>query len=199
VDTDAGHGNGTGAPVRKITVNQAVAWNIAWLRRAAGLKQDQLGGRIGWTSSQVSEAERSFDGKRVREFDAQDLAVLAVGLGVPIAALLMPPGEDGAEEGYAFRDGAGNVRGMRDLLGLTIPDNDEETPVMVAYRERWAAMARRHLAGDPYWLRLAARWVGNIPGRRAEIAARLRAHRDALLRASAEYGEFAEEIERDAR
>ena len=35
---DAGHGSGTETtgPPREVTVNQAVAWNLAWLRRAAG-------------------------------------------------------------------------------------------------------------------------------------------------------------------
>jgi transcriptional regulator with XRE-family HTH domain len=198
VDTDAEHGNDTEPPAREITVNQAVAWNIAWLRKAAGLTQAQLGDLIGWTGAQVSDAERSFDRKRVREFHAQDLAVLATALGVPLAALLMPPDSDGAAE-YAFRDGAGTLHGMRDLLSLTVPDNDEETPAMEAYRKRWTAAAMRWLADDPYWKRLAARWVGNIPGRRAEIAARLHAHGDALARAAAEYRELGDEIRRDAR
>jgi transcriptional regulator with XRE-family HTH domain len=195
VDTDTGSGNDTGPPVREITVNQAVAWNIAWLRRAAGLTQDQLGDLIGWTGSKVSEAERSFDGKRVREFNAQELAVLAVGLGVPIAALLMPPDA----EGCAFRDGTGGLRGMPDLFRLAIPDNDDGTAVMIAYRERWNARARRWLADDPRWLELAARWVGNIAGRRVEVAARLRKREESLRLAATELGDLAGEIERGGR
>lgn len=199
MDTDAGSGNDTGPPVREITVNQAVAWNIAWLRRAAGLTQDQLGDLVGWTGSKVSEAERSFDGKRVREFNAQELAVLAVGLGVPIAALLMPPGEDGNAEGYAFRDGTGGLRGMPDLFRLAIPDNDDGTAVMLAYRKRWNARARRRLADDPRWAELAARWVGNVAGRRAEVAARLRKREESLRLAATELGDLAGEIERGGR
>lgn len=189
-------GTGTTGPPREITVNQVVAWNLAWLRRAAGLTQEQLGERIGWTGAQVSEAERSWNGKRVREFDAQALAVIAAGLGVPLSALFLPP-EDG--EAFSFRDGTGQEHGMRDLMQLAIPDNDEETPAMSAYRGRWNEAGRRYFAGDPGWMRLVARWVGNVAGRRGEVSGRLRGHRDALLRAAAEYSELADEIEGGVR
>jgi transcriptional regulator with XRE-family HTH domain len=195
VDTDAEHADGAEPAVREITVNQAVAWNIAWLRKAAGLTQTQLENLVGWPRKRVSEAERSFAGSRVVEFTAQDLAALAVALGVPVAALLMPPA--GGE--HAFRDGAGRLHGMRELLRLAVPDNDDDTPVMGAYRERWDAAARRWLSDDPAWLKLAARWVGNTAGRRAEIAARLRGRQESLELAAAELGEFAERIERGDR
>lgn len=185
--------------MREITANQAVAWNIAWLRRAAGLTQAQLGERAGMTGAQVSEAERSFDGRRVREFDAQDLAVLAIALGVPIAALFLPPAEDGEAAGYAFADGRGRQHPMRDLMTLVIPDSDEQTPVMHAYRQRWTYAAVRLLENDPGWKRLAARWVGNDTGRRAEVSAKVRAFRDSLLAAAAEMGEIGDEIERGER
>jgi transcriptional regulator with XRE-family HTH domain len=195
---DAGHGSDTETtgPPREITVNQAVAWNVAWLRRNAGLTQEQLGELIGWTSAQVSEAERSWAGRRVREFDAQALAAIAAGFGVPLSALFLPPEDEGV---YSFRDGTGKERGMRDMMRLAIPDNDEETPAMNAYRKRWNEAARRYFADDPGWMRLAARWVGNIADRRREISGRLRAHRDALLGAAAEYDELADEIEGGGR
>lgn len=191
---DAGHGNGTEAtgPPREITVNQAVAWNLAWLRQVAGLTQEELGERIGWTNNQVSEAERSWNGKRTREFDAQELAVIALGLGVPLSALFLPPEAAGS---FSFRDGTGKEHGMRDLLQLAVPDNDDETPVMGACRRRWNAAAERHFGDDPYWMRLVARWIGDTARRRGEIAARLRGRRDDLLAAAAEYGELAGKIE----
>jgi transcriptional regulator with XRE-family HTH domain len=194
MSADAGHGSGTEATgrAREITVNQAVAWNLAWLRKAAGLTQEELGERIGWTYSQVSEAERSWNGKRTREFDAQELAAIALGLGVPLSALFLPPEAAG---NFSFRDGAGKEHGMRDLLQAAVPDNDDETPVMGAYRQRWNAAAERHFGGDPYWMRLVARWIGDTARRRGEIAGRLRGRRDDLLGAAAEYGELADEIE----
>jgi transcriptional regulator with XRE-family HTH domain len=194
MDADAGRGSGTETtgPPREITVNQVVAWNLAWLRRAAGLTQEQLGERIGWTGAQVSEAERSWNGKRVREFDAQALTSIAIGLGVPLSALFLPPE---GEEGLSFRDGTGKTRPARDLAGLAIPDNDDKTPVMGAYRRRWNEAAARYYREDPDWMRLVARWVGNVSGRREEVAGRLREHRNALLDAAAEYGELADEIE----
>jgi transcriptional regulator with XRE-family HTH domain len=182
-------------PSREITVNQAVAWNLAWLRRAAGLTQEQLGERIGWTGAQVSEAERSWKGLRVREFDAQALAAIAAGLGVPLSALFLPPEGDESAESFSFRDGTGKEHGMRDLMRLAMPDSDEESPVMDAYRKRWNKAGARWFGDDPDWMRLVARWVGNTARRRAEVSDRLRAHRDALLSAAAEYGDLADEIE----
>lgn len=192
---DAGHGSGTETtgPPREITVNQAVAWNLAWLRRAAGLTQEQLGERIGWTAAQVSEAERSWHGKRVREFDAQALAAVAAGLSVPVSALFLPPEDDTGN--FSFRDGTGKEHGMRDMMRLAIPDNDDETPVMNAYRQRWNEAGARYFGDDPDWMRLVARWVGNVAVRRGDISARLRAHKRALIRAAEEYGELADEIE----
>lgn len=198
MSADAGHESGTETtgPPREVTVNQVVAWNLAWLRRAAGLTQEQLGERIGWTGAQVSEAERSWNGKRTREFDAQALTVIALGLGVPLPALFLPPLDGGP---LSFRDGTGKEHGMRDLLQAAIPDNDDETPVMGACRQRWNTTAERHFGNDPYWMRLVARWIGDTARRRGEIAGRLRGRRDALLAAAAEYGELADEIEGGGR
>lgn len=176
---------------REITVNQVVAWNVAWLRKASGLTQEQLGERIGWTAAQVSEAERSWNGKRVREFDAQSLAAIAVGLGVPLPMLFLPP----AGEGFVFRDGTGEEHGMRDLMGLAVPDSYDETPVMETCRVRWNEAAMRYFGDDPSWLRLAARWAGDTARRRREIAGRLRDRRDDMLRHAAEYDEMADDVE----
>lgn len=181
--TESGH---------EVTVNQVVAWNLARVRRDAGLTQQQLAGKIGWTAASVSEAERSWDGKRTREFDARALAAIAVALGVPLSALFLPP--EGAGD-LSFRDGAGQEHGMRDLMRVAIPDNDDETPVMGAYRKRWNAAGERYFGDDPDWMRLAARWVGDIAGRRQEISARLRARRNDLLDCAAEYGHLADEID----
>ena len=194
---DAGHGSGTETtgPPREITVNQAVAWNVAWLRRAAGLTQEELGQRIGWTYSKVSEAERSWKGQRVREFDAQELAAIATGLGVPLSALFLPPEDEDGAERYMFRDGTGAGHGMRDLMSLALPDSDDDTPAMRAYRGRVNAASARYYAGEPYWTRLVARWVGNSARRRGDIAAQLRVRRDEFRGAADEFEEMASEIE----
>src|SRR3954470_302298 len=79
-------------PVREITPNMLVALNMAKWRQAAGLTQDQLGERLGgWNKTAVSAAERSWDGKRVRQFDADLIVRLAFILEVPITAFFLPP------------------------------------------------------------------------------------------------------------
>lgn len=162
---------------REITVNQAVAWNLARVHRDAGLTQQQLGERIGWTSASVSEAERSWDGKRVREFSAHDLAVIALALAVPVAALLLPPDE---EERLWFADGEGEARDIGALMRLAMPDNAGQAPAMRAYRLRWDRHLRHYYAGDTAFTDLAGQWVGE-PADRAMLAARLRRDRERLL------------------
>ena len=40
-------------PRRLVTVNQIVALNIAWLRRQAGLTQEELGDLLGWPQNKL--------------------------------------------------------------------------------------------------------------------------------------------------
>ncbi|MEU9839717.1 hypothetical protein AB0C69_10905, partial [Actinomadura sp. NPDC048032] len=59
-------------PAAAITLNQLVAYNMAYFRKAAGLTQEDLGKLLrGWTQkpwgkAAVSAAERAWDGKRPR-------------------------------------------------------------------------------------------------------------------------------------
>lgn len=116
-------------PGRHITANQVVAYNMARWRRAAGLTQEELAGRLNrglgqqvWTNASVSAAERSWDGRRVRQFDADTIASLATALGLPMSALFLPPDDDGVKQRYLMDlpDVTGQPRcmGMRDLLEL---------------------------------------------------------------------------------
>ena len=81
--------------------NQVVANNLKRVREAKGMTQAEAceatrsfmaGG--GWSPAVWSAAERSVDRKRVRKFDADELAAIAAGLGVSIVALLLPPDPD---------------------------------------------------------------------------------------------------------
>jgi hypothetical protein len=158
-------------PGAALTLNQVVAANIACYRQEAGLTQRELGERIGWKTLAVSEAERSRDGRTHREFDAAELGAFAWALGVPLVALFLPPaGDAGARyaAGPASLDAAG-LMGM-----LVMPDSDDDTPAMTAYRQRFNAAAAAWL--DPQWAATAARWLGGgtAPGARAVAAARLR-------------------------
>ena len=122
-----------------ISVNQVIAWNLRWLRLAKQMKQRELGELLGWSNQTVSDAERSFDGDRTRLFDAQEITELALALGVPIAALFLPP-DDGD---YQFPDHAGHQRDMGTLLQLALPDNDADD------RSHGRVQGQVQLAGHP--------------------------------------------------
>lgn len=98
----------TDLPGRHITPNRLVAYNMAYWRKAAGMTQEELAQRLNvyyekakaWTNASVSAAERSWDGKRVRQFDADVLMCLCTIFGLPLTAFFLPPEEDGVKERY---------------------------------------------------------------------------------------------------
>lgn len=183
-------------PGRHITINQVAAWNMGWFRRAAGLSQAALGERLGWSDKNVSAAERSFESGRVREFDAQTLAGLAQALGVPLLALLLPPDDDGVKERFLWRarDGAPG-QDMAALMSLAMPDSDDDTPVMAAYRQRLTDNVARYL--DPSWREAVELWLTDLatPEIRAQRARRLREQRQVLLGLAADLDGMADAID----
>lgn len=139
---DAGHRearSGEALPERDVTVNMIVAYNVAYFRKAAGLTQDQLGERLGMSKVAVSAAERSWDGKRIRQFDADLIAELAQALDIPIAALFLPPEDDDISCVYAVYSGRepDEQVPMGTLFAYVTPDPpDEDTPAVKAYERR---------------------------------------------------------------
>jgi transcriptional regulator with XRE-family HTH domain len=128
-------------PEQRVTFAQCVGFNITAYRKVAGLTQEQLGERLGgWSGASVSAAERSWECKRVRKFDADELVQIAAALGVPVLALLLPPPNDGTAVRYTFETGTGVPSSLQDLLGLIMPSYGGETPVMTAFRERVLAI-----------------------------------------------------------
>lgn len=135
-------------PPRVVSVNQLVAYNMAYWRLHKGMTQDELGtllqtytGRP-WSKATVSAAERSWDGKRIRQFDADELLALCEALEVPLPALLTPPTDDGVEFRYGLVTGPqmGGDEGMsvRDLLGYLLPDtSDDEEGNLGEFRRRF--------------------------------------------------------------
>lgn len=110
-----------GPIVKTVTVNQLVAYNMAYWRRHEGMTQEELGQQIAeynggepWSKANVSAAERTWDGTRVRRFDADDIYMLARLFHVPILAMLMPP-EDAGEQVYVV----GNPAPSSGALGHT--------------------------------------------------------------------------------
>jgi hypothetical protein len=147
-------------------------------------------------------ASRGYGGKERRRFDATTITSIALALGVPIAALFLPPADDGITARYrlTIRDDLNerdNVIDMGDFMGLLVmPDSDDDTPIMDAYRDRFNAAAARYL--EPEWAARAAHWLrdAETPTMRADRAARLRDRRNMLLAAAADFEELADAIER---
>jgi transcriptional regulator with XRE-family HTH domain len=79
------------------TPNQLVAHNLARFRKQRGLTQAEtvellepfLGLR--WSVASLSAAERSVDGKRIKEFNADELVALSRAFDVPLAFWFIPP------------------------------------------------------------------------------------------------------------
>jgi len=140
------HGQRADLPVRRVTVNSIVALNMAYFRKAADLTQEELGERIGWGKSVVSTAERSSDARRVRSFSAEDLIAISTALGIPMAALFLPPEDHGTAVRYVL-DGPGHKHlEVTDLLAYVSPAYGGDSPVMDAYRKRNIAAGASLLA-----------------------------------------------------
>jgi transcriptional regulator with XRE-family HTH domain len=78
------------------SINSLVASNVAAARTLRGLTQQQLGERLEaltgrpWSKATVSALERSADGLKVRQFDADDLTAIAHVLDVQLVFLFLP-------------------------------------------------------------------------------------------------------------
>jgi hypothetical protein len=104
-------------PHRVVTMNQIVAYNIAYFRKANALTQEELGKRLEeitgkkWSKATMSAVERSWDGSRVRSFDADDLLAFSRALECPVSGLLLPPEDDGTVIEYGYENvGTGTFR-----------------------------------------------------------------------------------------
>lgn len=141
-------------PGTHITPNRLVAYNLAYWRKVAGLTQAELAERLNrndpskpWTNASVSAAERSWDGKRVRQFDADLLFSLATIFGIPMLAFFLPPEDDGVKQRYLIDmphpHGLNECMTMWDVLDWASntagfdwnPDAEDEAPVVARVRE----------------------------------------------------------------
>ena len=190
----------TDLKTRHVTVDQIVAMNMRYWRRSAGMTQEELGDRLGWSAANVSAAERSAeDGRDRRRFDADTITALSLAIGVPLHAFFFPPGDDGDGKRYVFTPppGYGDEEAtMRVLLELVVmPDSDDGRRVMQDYRYRFEATATRYL--DEKWARFVGHLVRGIEGpeARAIRAGHLRKRRAELLAAAAELGDIADVID----
>jgi transcriptional regulator with XRE-family HTH domain len=191
---------GADAPIRLVTVNQIVAWNIAWLRREAGLTQQELADKLGWPQNKISEAERSWSGKRTREFNAEELIAFSLAFDVPLNALFLPPLGDGKEGVYLIRPpGQKESLGMGVLLGAVLfGDPEDASDGVTAYRRRLLAVVAEHFG--PGWREEVARWLRDSAGadELRELAFHMRGDRARLEVGVDLLGEWADALEKTA-
>ncbi len=199
MDTDAENKPGTEGtlPGRVVTVNQVVAWNLAHYRQAAGWTQRQLAAALGWSEGKVSDAERSWHSGKTREFNAQELAVIAVALGIPVMALLLPPAADGRDETLSITLPGGRAIGMAGYMAAAVaPDPASAAPASDAYRRAYASAVRRYL--PPELHELGERWVSRMdsPSAVAEAVARTRRMQGDAARLAEELGQMVAGMEK---
>ena len=186
----------TSIPAELVIVDQIVALNIRHWRRAAGMTQEELGQKIGWSAANVSAAERSAaEGRERRRFDAQTLAELALALGVPLTALFLPLPGDEIDTRHVITGPEGREYSMAQYMELCVmPDSDEDTRAMNGYRDRFTTAMSRYLA--PEWAAQASTWLSEArsPAARADLAGLLHDRELALLETAAELRELSRAI-----
>lgn len=179
-----------------VTVDQIVARNIRFWRKAARMTQEDLGALTGWTAANISAAERSAeDGRDRRRFDAQALVTFSRALGVPLLALFLPPVDEGTDRRYIFSDSdSGGWLDMHDLMRVVYPDSDREGPVMDKYRA-WLTHVVEHFM-EPEWAEEMARWLGKHEPQDVLAARvrRLRAGQYALTDLAGEWRQMADAL-----
>ena len=182
-------------PERRVTVSQVVAYNLARWRKAAGLTQAGLGKSLGWSYATASAAERSWDGKRIRKVTGDEIVAIAGALGVPLAAMFLPPDDDGATVRYVLPNGAGMAQLFNILLLETAdtaePDLDE------AWRDAIEISVARYASAEVGAEILANRGDVTDEARRTVWRDRLRWQREAMLAVVADLDAHAAALEEE--
>ena len=158
------------------------------------------GQRLGWPQNKVSEAERSWNGKRTREFNAEELVALSLAFDVPLNALFLPPLDDGRDAVYLIRPpGQGEDLGMGDLLGAVLfGDPDDDSAGVTAYRRRLLGAVGQYHGED--WRDEVAKWLVSTEGPESarERAFRMRGDRARLLADADDLSAWADAFEKAA-
>jgi|GEM_PF-1927267 len=81
----------------KITPNQIIAFNLTVARQLRGWTQEEAAVKLEpfvgarWSKATFSSAERSIDGRRIRQFTADEIVAFSRCFDVPIGFFFMPP------------------------------------------------------------------------------------------------------------
>lgn len=121
-------------------MSQLVAYNMAFFRKAADLGQQEFGQLVGWSAASVSAAERSWDGKRIKKFDADEITEIAAALGLPVTALFLLPADHRTAVRYVI-DMEGKSEQLSEVFPLEVFPFPAELavvarPAYAAYKDR---------------------------------------------------------------
>lgn len=159
---------------RAWTPNQVVAHNIARARLLRGWTQEQaaeeiapyLGAKL--STASFSAIERSVDGGRIRQFDADEVFAFARGFGLPIGWFFTPPSpsdEIGIATPDAKRDGLDPHELLDAILGT--PETLEEWQQALM---TWPVMEHRARVHDDGTFEDLGRVEPDVHHRAAELA-----------------------------
>lgn len=104
-----------------LTANQLVAYNLMRIRKSLGLSQEQAAERlepylgVRWSKTVYSAAERSYQGKRIRQFTADELVAMSLAFGVPPVYFYLPPPPADRDDAEGVT-GGGRAVNWHDLL-----------------------------------------------------------------------------------
>lgn len=133
-----------------ITPNQIVAFNLSEARSLRGWTQEQAAAELEryvgsrWSKATFSAAERSVDGRRVRQFTADEIVAFSRCFRVPIGFFFMPPRPSQVEQpvvlstperhGYGIRlaellDVIFGTPGERETLSVRLHQFLDELPL----------------------------------------------------------------------
>ena len=126
-------------PERRVTISQLVAYNLGFFRRAAGIDQRKIGELLGWSAASVSAAERSWESKRTKVFDADEVMKIAAALARPARRLV--PAAGGSRDRRPLCSALARAWDVdfSDLQQYVFPGRGGDSPAMDAYRQRLIA------------------------------------------------------------
>ncbi len=171
-----------------ISPNQIVAFNLSEARALRGWTQEQAAAELEkyigarWSKATFSAAERSIDGRRVRQFTADEIVAFSRCFGVPIGFFFMPPRPSQSENSVNFaapeRHGYGipltelldvifGTPGEREVLSTRLNEYLGEIPMQRSHRRAGcvdvAGRGCAHCCGDEAARQV--RGVGEVPDR----------------------------------
>jgi hypothetical protein len=102
-----------------LTPNQIVGYNLSQARMWKGWTQEEAAEQlepylgVRWSKASFSAAERSVDGRRVRQFSADELVAFSRCFGVPVGFFFLPPLPSAADRPIQMASPDGSEFGIR--------------------------------------------------------------------------------------